>query len=68
MTVQENQFDFAAFDADAVLGWYDQHARELPWRARSPELAPARRWFWHSFAKNRRRAHASFHASFYVAA
>ena len=41
MTVQENQFDFAAFDADAVLGWYDQHARELPWRARSPELAPA---------------------------
>ena len=41
MTVQENRFDFTAFDADAVLSWYDQHARELPWRARSPELAPA---------------------------
>ena len=41
MTVQENRFDFTAFDADAVLGWYDQHARELPWRACSPELASA---------------------------
>ena len=41
MTDQENRFDFTAFDADAVLGWYDQHARELPWRARSPELALA---------------------------
>ena len=41
MTAQEPLFDFTAFDADALLGWYDQHARELPWRAFSPELAPA---------------------------
>lgn len=41
MTVHEHRSDFTAFDADAVLGWYDRHARELPWRARSPELAPA---------------------------
>ncbi len=41
MTVLEHQTDFTAFDADAVLSWYDQHARRLPWRSRSPELAPA---------------------------
>ena len=41
ITNHEYRTDFTAFDADAVLGWYDQHARQLPWRARSPELAPA---------------------------
>ena len=41
MTVHEHQSDAAAFDSDAVLSWYDQHARKLPWRSRSPELAPA---------------------------
>ena len=41
MTVHELRPDFTDFDADAVLDWYDQHARKLPWRARSPELAPA---------------------------
>ena len=29
------------FDTDAILLWYDRHARQLPWRAFSPELAPA---------------------------
>ena len=33
--------DFAGFDTDALLSWYDQHARHLPWRAFSPERAPA---------------------------
>ena len=33
--------DFQAFDSNAVLDWYDQHARKLPWRAYSPDLAPA---------------------------
>ena len=33
--------DFASFDTDALLSWYDQHARHLPWRAFSPERAPA---------------------------
>ncbi len=33
--------DFAGFATDALLGWYDSHARHLPWRAFSPELAPA---------------------------
>lgn len=35
---------FARFDEfpDAALfRWYDQHARSLPWRAVSPEMAPA---------------------------
>ncbi len=41
MTGHEHQSDFTAFDADAVLGWYDVHARNLPWRWRSPNLAPA---------------------------
>ena len=33
--------DFAGFDSDALLRWYDVHARRLPWRAFSPELSPA---------------------------
>ena len=33
--------DFTGFDTDALLRWYDQHARHLPWRAFSPEQAPA---------------------------
>ena len=35
MTVRENRFDLTAFDADAVLGWYDQHARIAVARAQS---------------------------------
>lgn len=42
MTDRENSpSGFAGFDAEALLSWYDQHARQLPWRAFSPELAPA---------------------------
>ena len=33
--------DFAGFDPDALLSWYDNNARHLPWRAFSPERAPA---------------------------
>ena len=40
MTLHEFQSDFTAFDSNAVLHWYDQHARKLPWRAHSPKLAP----------------------------
>lgn len=32
---------FAGFDAEALLDWYDHNARQLPWRAFSPVLAPA---------------------------
>ncbi|MGB0810812.1 MAG: A/G-specific adenine glycosylase, partial [Candidatus Puniceispirillaceae bacterium] len=42
MTDHEHKMsDFAGFDTDALLSWYDQHARHLPWRAFSPERAPA---------------------------
>ena len=33
--------DFTGFDSDALLSWYDANARQLPWRAFSPELSPA---------------------------
>ena len=33
--------EFSGFDTEALLGWYDRHARRLPWRAFSPDLAPA---------------------------
>ena len=29
------------FKSDALFSWYDQHGRDLPWRRRWPELAPA---------------------------
>ncbi|MDB2391347.1 A/G-specific adenine glycosylase [Alphaproteobacteria bacterium] len=30
-----------AFDTAALFAWYDQHGRDLPWRHRWPDLAPA---------------------------
>ena len=32
---------FDSFPAAALFSWYDGHARRLPWRAISPEMAPA---------------------------
>ncbi len=29
------------FESDALFSWYDRHGRDLPWRRRWPELAPA---------------------------
>ena len=31
----------ATFPATAIFDWYDRHGRDLPWRHRWPELAPA---------------------------
>ena len=31
----------ATFSASALFDWYDTHGRQLPWRRRWPELAPA---------------------------
>ena len=32
---------FDSFPATRLFSWYDRHARSLPWRAISPEMAPA---------------------------
>ena len=32
---------YSCFDSKAVLAWYDTKGRDLPWRRRWPELAPA---------------------------
>ena len=29
------------FPTAALFGWYDKHGRDLPWRRRWPDLAPA---------------------------
>jgi A/G-specific adenine glycosylase len=31
----------ATFSSSALFAWYDRHARDLPWRHRWPDLAPA---------------------------
>ncbi|WP_417580102.1 A/G-specific adenine glycosylase [Pelagibacterium sp.] len=37
--ISEENPDDAALDANAVLGWYDRHARDLPWRVPPAERA-----------------------------
>ncbi|MEL0063009.1 MAG: A/G-specific adenine glycosylase, partial [Candidatus Puniceispirillum sp.] len=33
--------DYQGFPVDQLLDWYDRHGRDLPWRRRWPEMAPA---------------------------
>jgi len=32
---------YQGFPVDRLLDWYDRHGRDLPWRRRWPEMAPA---------------------------
>ena len=32
---------YPGFPVDRLLDWYDRHGRDLPWRRRWPEMAPA---------------------------
>ena len=41
MTHAQLMARFDQFPSAALFQWYDQHARSLPWRAISPEMAPA---------------------------
>ncbi|MEK9759674.1 MAG: A/G-specific adenine glycosylase, partial [Candidatus Puniceispirillum sp.] len=32
---------YPRFPVDLLLDWYDRHGRDLPWRRRWPDMAPA---------------------------